>query len=562
MRRPQGVERAKGTALTLFRYIATDKPIRYTADAESPEAHDPRPMLLHYMLKSAKALAMPLIVACLALPTIQLHAQDVYQTIYMGNTINFTVDGNEAKIVSSPVSGDVKLPSYVSDEYGNSYPVAAIGNRAFSGKSAITSITIPNTVTAIGEEAFYGCSSLRYLTIPASVTSVGNYAFCGDDKSAILQVYFEGATPPEFGYSYIPDGVTVVYVPEGCWSAYQSALNWFSPKDNLVETSEAPEPFDIISYTHEGVTLEYVVKDKKFKEVITRPRLGVSYSLSGSVVVPFSITNGGDEYIVVGTGTESFSGCSSITSITFPSYRRFEIGKRSFEGCSGLTSLSFPTAVILNDGSFRNCTGLTTAFEPNGAYGATYEGCTGIKSINFADHIYTIPANEFASCSGLTEVIIPDEVERINSMAFYDCTSLTTLTLGSSVSIIESRTFKNCSAISTIISLNTVPPTCNATAFDNVPASATLFVPKGSKQSYVDDAVWSRFENVQEIADVVFGDANGDGAVTVEDVVLTVQHILGNTPSNFKSANADVDRNGEVNISDVTAIVGIILKAD
>ena len=38
--------------------------------------------------------------------------------------------------------------------------VTSIGNRAFYGRSALTSIEIPSSVTSIGDSAFYGCTSL------------------------------------------------------------------------------------------------------------------------------------------------------------------------------------------------------------------------------------------------------------------------------------------------------------------------------------------------------------------------------------------------------------------
>ena len=55
--------------------------------------------------------------------------------------------------------------------------VTSIGNSAFKNCKKLTSITIPNSVTSIRVNAFYGCSSLTSVTIPNSVTSIGEYAF-------------------------------------------------------------------------------------------------------------------------------------------------------------------------------------------------------------------------------------------------------------------------------------------------------------------------------------------------------------------------------------------------
>ncbi|MBO7466487.1 MAG: hypothetical protein J6T94_02190, partial [Bacteroidaceae bacterium] len=48
-----------------------------------------------------------------------------------------------------------------------------------------------------------------------------------------------------------------------------------------------------------------------------------------------------------------------------------------------------------------------------------------------------------------------------------------------------------------------------------------------------------------------------DGEVNVSDVTMLVSMILGNTP---QASTADVNGDGEVNVSDVTALVSIILN--
>ncbi|MBQ4137926.1 MAG: dockerin type I repeat-containing protein, partial [Muribaculaceae bacterium] len=53
------------------------------------------------------------------------------------------------------------------------------------------------------------------------------------------------------------------------------------------------------------------------------------------------------------------------------------------------------------------------------------------------------------------------------------------------------------------------------------------------------------------------GDVNGDGSVNVTDVTALVNMILGVIPKDI--ARGDIDGNGTVNVSDVTALVNIIL---
>ena len=62
-------------------------------------------------------------------------------------------------------------------------------NRAFAFCSALTSITIPNSVTTIVGNAFYECTGLSEITIPSSVTSIGENAFgyCTGLESIIVE---------------------------------------------------------------------------------------------------------------------------------------------------------------------------------------------------------------------------------------------------------------------------------------------------------------------------------------------------------------------------------------
>lgn len=58
------------------------------------------------------------------------------------------------------------------------------------------------------------------------------------------------------------------------------------------------------------------------------------------------------------------------------------------------------------------------------------------------------------------------------------------------------------------------------------------------------------------------GDVNGDGMVSVSDVTMLVDHILGNTNDGFIIKNADITGDGVISVSDVTHLVDIILHTD
>ena len=71
---------------------------------------------------------------------------------------------------------------------------------------------------------------------------------------------------------------------------------------------------------------------------------------------------------------------------------------------------------------------------------------------------------------------------------------------------------------------------------------------------YVDDC-W-----VTDVTETTIeGDVNSDREVNTADVRNLVSYLLGNTPEDFNVDAADINGNGDVNISDVTALIYLIL---
>jgi len=103
--------------------------------------------------------------------------------------------------------------------------VTSIGEYAFSGCSALTSVEIPSSVTSIGQSAFRGCSGLTSVVIPSRVTSIGKWAFFGCSGLTSITSYITDVfeTGP---YAFEGCENATLYVPRGLASTYQSTADW------------------------------------------------------------------------------------------------------------------------------------------------------------------------------------------------------------------------------------------------------------------------------------------------------------------------------------------------
>lgn len=97
----------------------------------------------------------------------------------------FTPD-NTAVIVTNykykGTAADVTIPSRYQGK-----PVTAIEHAAFQN-SAVTSVTIPDSVTAIHDGAFVNCTSLKSVTLPSSLSSISESLFLGCSQLTTIHI--------------------------------------------------------------------------------------------------------------------------------------------------------------------------------------------------------------------------------------------------------------------------------------------------------------------------------------------------------------------------------------
>ena len=87
-----------------------------------------------------------------------------------------TIPATVQELNASMFSGFTKLRKVT---FGEGIRLTEIPAKCFSGCSALTEISLPQTVTGIGSEAFSGCSALKKIGLSSSLKTIGYSAFSG-----------------------------------------------------------------------------------------------------------------------------------------------------------------------------------------------------------------------------------------------------------------------------------------------------------------------------------------------------------------------------------------------
>ena len=284
-----------------------------------------------------------------------------------GNLTSVSIPSSVKRIGNDAFNGCTALTSLMISE-----GVASIGDYAFVGCSGLTGVTIPSSITGLGSNVFFNCTGLTNVTIREGVSSIGSYAFNGCTGLTGVTIPSTVANIGDYAFNGC-SGITNLTIREGVAGIGTGTFNGCSG----LRSAHIPA-----SVTSIGIP---VFDHCKWLTTLTIDAANPSFINEGLIIfdklkttlIQYPLGRTGPYAIPAGVntvGARAFENCVGLTDIAIPSTVGL-IAEYAFSGCSGLTSLTFPANVrTIGIHAFENCGSLTKAtFLGNAPY-LRYEG--------------------------------------------------------------------------------------------------------------------------------------------------------------------------------------------
>ena len=195
----------------------------------------------------------------------------------------------------------------------------------------------------------------------------------------------------------------------------------YANADEIVNPAPTTERFDFSAVCETGQTLYYIITDEEQKTVkVTFPHepenpwesnFWEGYEKpQGSMTLPSTVIYEGETYTVTAIDDCAFFECDGLTGTLVIPGSITDVGDHSFYACTGLQ------AVELQEG-------VTTIWH------RAFQSCSGIASITLPNTITTIFHEAFSDCSSLTSLYIPASLTTVYASVFTLEPSMETITV-------------------------------------------------------------------------------------------------------------------------------------
>ena len=272
----------------------------------------------------------------------------VNATATLENGLEYKVYEDHVEITGCDRSaeGEMIIPETI-----EGLPVTSIGYKAFYECSALTSVTIPNSVTSIGEYAFSDCS-LKSITISDSVTSIEKWTF------------------------YHCSSLTSIVIPDSVTSIGESAFSCCSSLKSITISNSVTSIWGDAFLGCSSLTAIHVDPENQHYTDID----GILFSKDQITLHQYPAGKPDQSYLipdgVISFAYGAFNSCSSLQSIIIPDSVR-TIDNYAFSVCSSLTSVTIPDSVTsIGEYAFTECSALEsiTILNPDCAICDNYFG--------------------------------------------------------------------------------------------------------------------------------------------------------------------------------------------
>lgn len=395
----------------------------------------------------------------------------------------------------------------------------SLGNNAFSQCNKLHTVKIPGSLKVVEKETFYNCPNLYKVEIEEGVESIGVRPYEGNvfQGTPVREISFPSSLKYIGRYCFSGNQLTKLELPNTIEELGQGAFYNSSILESITFSSGMTE---LPSYVCEICPkLIEVVIPEGIQKIGSRVFRGAT--LLSRIIFPESVTEV-DNGALSSTGIvdftfpknltyisqQMFEDCDNLTEFIVPESIT-DIRNDAFHGCDNLSKVSLPeTLTSMGSMVFSYCSNLSTINIPV-SLGTVpqymFQDCKSLRKILIPEGITELDRGVFQGCINLTEIVLPKSLEIIRERIIGQCNSLRTLTIYHNCSLIEQHAFDDCNAIEEIHLYRAVLPETPIPLgwlvdrpVINADNNCTLFVPKGSVESYKESFYWNTFKDIVE----------------------------------------------------------------